>query len=370
MIASQADTFRSLVVQRIGERTGIATTGHARDGCPIGNILGNTVLDDGLICGNGDGLRCLTNGKLPAVCRQVISRGIVVCTLRNGNFDRVVTCVLRFSLRTVFEILHRDSAHAVDAGIRFDRGGLGVSVIGQGRGHGKGEVACLRVSPLDCILHAGGGSLIALAQRDAGGIGARINRHCGQGAAVLLIDDLAHIRRRPPGRSQLGRLGAAIVDQLTAGRRDGDAAAVGIAAEPVRIAALGADGRAVAAQRIAPVVLMAPQHHGLALIDAADGVLAGGPADKAALLDPVGIFRGGDGHGAAGFRRSRGLDGDAGSVVQLAHHGDGPARAEIHILVGIDHTGQVQRAEVIYGVLAAGGGERAVGSDRALAGVV
>ena len=107
-----------------------------------------------------------------AVCRQVVSRGIVVRPLRNGNFDRVVTCVLRFSLRTVFEILHRDSAHAVDAGIRFDRSGLGVSVIGQGRGRGKGEVAYLRVSPLNGILHAGGLGIFTLAQRDAGGIGA------------------------------------------------------------------------------------------------------------------------------------------------------------------------------------------------------
>ena len=115
---------------------------------------------------------------------------------------------------------------------------------------------------------------------------------------------------------------------------------------------------------------MAPQHHGLALVDAADGVLAGGPADKAARLDPVGIFRGGDDHRAAGGGCGFRLDGDAAGIVQLAHHGDGPARAEIHILVGIDRTGQVQRAEVIYGVLAAGGGERAVGSDRALAGVV
>ena len=115
---------------------------------------------------------------------------------------------------------------------------------------------------------------------------------------------------------------------------------------------------------------MAPQHHGLALIDAADGVLAGGPADKAARLDPVGIFRGGDDHRAAGGGCVFRLDGDAAGIVQLAHHGDGPARAEIHILVGIDRTGQVQRAEVVYGVLAAGGGERAVDSDRTLAGVV
>ena len=357
-----------MVVQRIGERTGIATTGHARNGCPIGNILGNTVLDDDLICGNGDGLRCLTNGKLPVVCHQVVSRGIVVCTLRNGNFDRVATCVLRFSLRTVFEILHRDSAHAVDAGIRFDRGGLGVSVIGQGRGHGKGEVACLRVSPLDCILHAGGGSLIALAHGDAGGVGARINRRCGQGAAVLLIGDLAHVRRRPPGLGQPGRLGGAVVGQVSR-RLDGDAAAVGIAAEPVRIAAHGADGRAVAAQRIAPVVLMAPQHHGPALVGAADGILAGGPADEAARLDPVGVFRGGDGHGAAGGGCVFRLDGDAAGIGQLAHHGDGSVLAEIHILVGIDRAAQVQRAVVVYAVLTAGGGERAVDRDRT-AGVI
>ena len=369
MIASQADTFRSLAVQHIGERTGIATTGHARDGCPIGNILGNTALDDGPICGDGDGLRCLTNGKLPVVCRQVVSRGIVVCTLRNGNFDRVVTCVLRFSLRTVFEILHRDITHVGDADLLGDCCGLGASVVGQASGRGKGEVACLRVSPLDGILHAGGGSLIALAHRDAGGVGTRINRHCGQGAAVLLIDDLAHVRRRPPGLGQPGRLSAAVIDQLTAGRRDGDAAAVGIAAEPVRIAAHGADGRAVAAQRIAPVVLMAPQHHGLALIDAADGILAGGPADEAARLDPAGVFRGGDGHRTAGGRHGQGLDGDARGIVQLAHHGDGLALAEIHMICDIDRAGQVQRAVVVYAVLTAGGSECADDSGRA-AGVI
>ena len=261
-------------------------------------------------------------------------------------------------------VFHGDIVHADFSG-RYSYY-LGIAVIVQVARGGEDEVLRHWSSFADFIRHAGG----LAAHGDAGGVGARINRHCGQGAAVLLIDDLAHIRRRPPGLGQPGRLGAAIVDQLTAGRRDGDAAAVGIAAEPVRIPAFGADGRAVAAQRIAPGVLMTPQHHGLALIDAADGVLAGGPADKAALLDPVGIFRGGDGHGAAGFRRSRGLDGDAGSVVQLAHHGDGPARAEEHILGGIDRAAQIQRAVVVHAELAAGGGERAVDRDRTVVAVI
>ena len=111
------------------------------------------------------------------------------------------------------------------------------------------------------------------------------------------------------------------------------------------------------------------QHNGPALVGAADGILAGGPADEAARLDPVGVFRGGDGHGAAGGRCGRGLDGDAGGVVQLAHHGDGSVLAEIHILVGIDRAAQVQRAVVVYAVLTAGGGERAVDRDRT-AGVI
>ena len=258
LIASQADTSRSLVVQRIGGRTGIATTAHARDGCPIGNILGNTALGDGLICGNGDGLRCLTNGKLPDVCRQVVSRGIVVCTLRNGNFDRVVTCVLRFSLRTVFEILHRDSAHAVDAGIRFDRGGLGVSVISQASGRGKGEVACLRVSPLDCILHAGG----RIAHRDAGGVLARVDGCGGQRRAILRVGDTAHGGQTGNAAECVKLccrfLGVAVIGQrIRSGRgnREGPTELIGQIAAIFRT--LGGDGRA--ACRVRPAMLM-PGH--------------------------------------------------------------------------------------------------------------
>ena len=306
------------------------------------------------------------DGERPAVVRQVCG-GIVVLALRHVDPDVVRAHIGGLlHLDAVPIVLHRDAAHARNTGPGRHLRSLGAAVIGQRIGRGEGEVPCLRDSLPDGIGHAGG----LAAHGDAGGVGARINGRCGQGAAVLLIGDLAHVRRRPPGLGQSGRLGAAVVDQSAAGRRDGDAAAVGIAAEPVRIAALGADGRAVAAQRIAPGVLMAPQHHGLALVDAADGVLAGGPADKAARLDPVGIFRGSDDHRAAGGGCVFRLDGDAAGIVQLAHHGDGPARAEIHILVGIDRTGHVQRAEVVYGVLTAGGGERAVGSDRALAGVV
>ena len=306
------------------------------------------------------------DGERPAVVRQVCG-GIVVLALRHVDPDVVRAHIGGLlHLDAVPIVLHRDAAHARNTGPGRHRRRSGAAVIGQRIGRGEGEVPCLRDSLPDGIGHAGG----LAAHGDAGGVGARINGRCGQGAAVLLIGDLAHVRRRPPGLGQPGRLGAAVIDQSAAGRRDGDAAAVGIAAEPVRIPAFGADGRAVAAQRIAPVVLMAPQHHGLALVDAADGVLAGGPADKAALLDPVGIFRGGDGHGAAGFRRSRGLDGDAGSVVQLAHHGDGPARAEEHILGGIDRAAQIQRAVVVHAELAAGGGERAVDRDRTVVAVI
>ena len=302
LIASQADTSRSLAVQRIGERTGIATTGHARDGCPIGNILGNTALDDGLICGNDDGLRYLTNGKLPDVCRQVVSRGIVVCTLRNGNFDRVVTCVLRFSLHTVFEILHRDSVHAVDAGIRFDRGGLGVSVIGQGRGRGKGEVACLRVSPLDCILHAGGGSLIALAQHDAGGVLARVGGECAVFQYLLTIRARLYVADGDPTRrrtlpiaacSHRGRFAFPAVGQLGGGR-NGHAAAAGVA-----LAALGSDGRA--ACRVRPAMLMPGHGERLAVaivaIAALDenvvliALVYGQPGDRERLALPAGMRR-------------------------------------------------------------------------------
>ena len=249
MIASQADTFKSLAVQRIGERTGIAIAGHARDGCPIGNILGNTVLDDGRILGNFDGLRSLTNGKLPAFIRQV-GYGIVVRPLLHADLDNVFARVDGRHFGFALIVFDRDSAHAVDAGIRFDRGGLGVSVIGQGRGHGKGEVACRRRGLCNGILHAGGHA----AQGDAGGVGTRVGGGSLKGGAVLCVGDgvLIHRQTLPAGFCQRRFFALTVAVGYVRRLVDGHAAAAGGA-----LAALGSDGRA--ACRVRPAMLM-PGH--------------------------------------------------------------------------------------------------------------
>ena len=186
--------------------------------------------------------------------------GIVVRPLLHADLDNVFARVRRFFHQLVVLIVFdRDITHAGDADLLGDCCGLGVSVVGQASGRGKGEVACLRVSPLDGILHAGG----RIAHGDAGGIGARVG---GDRVVFQFLwtirahldvanGDITHRRTLPIAAcGHHGGLAAAVVGQLVGGL-DGHAAAVRAGAS--RVCAARGDGRA--ACRVRPAMLM-PGH--------------------------------------------------------------------------------------------------------------
>ena len=114
---------------------------------------------------------------------------------------------------------------------------------------------------MDGILHAGGGSLIALAHRDAGGVLARIGGERAGFQCLWTIlahldvanGDITHRRTLPivTACGHHGGLAATVVGQLGGGR-NGHAAAAGGA-----LAACCSDGRA--ACRVRPAMLM-PGH--------------------------------------------------------------------------------------------------------------
>ena len=94
-----------------------------------------------------------------------------------------------------------------------------MAVVGQTGGCGKGEVACLRVSLCNGILHAGG----RIAQRDAGGVGTRVDGSSGKRSLTFFIDN-AHIAALPARLGQRCCLFAAVIG-WTGGSHDGHAAA-------------------------------------------------------------------------------------------------------------------------------------------------
>ena len=218
--------------------------------CAVGQLgQGQGLVGGGLAAAHGVGSG-IGAGVLDFIDNQSansqVGCGIVVRPLLHADLDIVFARVDGRHFGFVLIVFDRDSAHAVDAGIRFDRGGLGVSVIGQGRGRGKGEVACLRVSPLDCILHAGG----RIAQGDAGGVGAGIGGGGPKGSAALCVGDgggcgNAAVKRTRHRGGCFITVAVGCVCRLV----DGHAAAVGGA-----LTACCSDGRAVRGEP--PVMLV------------------------------------------------------------------------------------------------------------------
>ena len=115
-----------------------------------------------------------------------------------------------------------------------------------------------RIGLLNGILHAGSGSLVALAHRDAGGVLARVGGCGGQRLAILRVchRDFVDSNALPVAACHRRRLLISVIGQRTrSGGLDGHAAAVRAGAS--RVCAACGDGRA--ACRVRPAMLM-PGH--------------------------------------------------------------------------------------------------------------
>ena len=162
-------------------------------------------------------------------------------------------------------VLHSDFAHAGLAVLSLESGLVhrnrlaGVGLFGR---RGDVEVLRLRLSLVDGVLHAGGGSLIALAHGDAGGVLARVDGCGGQRLAILHVGDVAHGGQAGNTADRVKLccrfFGAAVIGQrIRSGRgnREGPAELIGQIAALCRT--IRSDGRTLGA--VCPAMLM-PGH--------------------------------------------------------------------------------------------------------------
>ena len=129
------------------------------------------------------------DGELPPL-RCQFGGGSIVRALDHGDLDGVgarIGGILHFpAVPTVFD---RDIAHAGDTGVGHDGCSLCFTVIDQISRSGEAEVLRRGRSFFDAILHTGGLGIFTLAQRDAGGIIARVGGGGGQSFIALFVGD-------------------------------------------------------------------------------------------------------------------------------------------------------------------------------------
>ena len=185
---------------------------------------------------------------------------------------------------------------------------------------------------MDGILHAGGGSLIALAQRDAGGIGARVGGGGPKGSAALYVGDgvLIHRQTLPAVFCQRRFFALTVSVGCVCWLVDGHAAAAGAA----DTAFSGNDRAAGGIRR--PTVGAGRQRHGAFIVHDDFAVcpidLENAVRDGHGSGDPAAFFRNGHGGVLAGLVL-RG-HADIGSLVQITADGDALAVAgQIEVVV-------------------------------------
>ena len=181
----------------------------------------------------------------------------------------------------------------------------------------------LRCGLCNAILHAGGLGIFTLAQRDAGGILARI----GGGIGGIIIGsipagvrhrDVVHRNALPIVGSYRRRLGTAVINCIGCGNRH--AAADPVLQRAAALRARGGDGRTV--RRVAPAVLVQAEEE-LAGLDLADHILAAVVAGEDGAIVQVRVVRtGGKPNQFARRGRCRYGDADAGILRQALIDGD------------------------------------------------
>ena len=368
---------------------------------PVGpaDLLGDAVIDDGGILGEGEGAVSPGNGDGPLVLRQADGGGVEVVALGHLHPDGVIPGVVQgLALGAAQAVPDGDVAHAGEAGLQADGAGDGLLLRPVDKAGGGGEIEVVRRggSLLDLIIHPEG----VAADLDGGpvipGIGG--NRAAKAGIALrflALIGGADHLGAGCQGVGEHRRFPVAVVDEGAAvGGGDGDAAAPLLA-----VGTLGGDGGLVAADGILPGVLMEGEVEVAAVLGDQIGLAAVGREDfgivhrvKGALseLDVVpggGLKFGGDANAGvlgqvidfdddAGERRD--VAGGAAGIF-LRAHGLGAAHdvvddfgiiADGAVAVTVDAHAAAQVVGVIAGDLAAVHIEVAAVYKHAAAGVV